>query len=125
VEWLWVGTGGFVGANARYWLGRLIVAWLDASFPWHTLAINVSGGLGIGALATLLAGRVEEPAWRLALIVGFLGGYTTFSSYTLELLELVQGGRAGAALVYALASNAASLAACVAGVVLARGLTGR
>lgn len=125
MEWLWVGAGGFVGANVRYWLGRLIVTWLGASFPWHTLAINVSGGLGIGVLTSLLAGRLDEPAWRLALIVGFLGGYTTFSSYTLEALVLIQGGRTAAALGYALASNVASLAACVAGMLLARGLAAR
>ena len=79
MDYLWVGLGGFLGANARYALGTWIVQRIGLSFPWHTLLINVTGSLAIGAILVLLTERlVADPAWRLFLVVGLLGGYTTF-----------------------------------------------
>ena len=84
MDYVWVGVGGFVGANVRYVLGAWIVARFGAAFPWHTLLINVTGSFAIGFLLTILAHRADiAPAWRLLLVVGFLGGYTTFSSWRL------------------------------------------
>ena len=123
MDYLWVGLGGFLGANARYALGAWIVQRAGPAFPWHTLLINVTGSLAIGAILTLLTERlVADPAWRLFLVVGFLGGYTTFSSYTFEGLELLREGQWLAALWYALGSNLLGLAATYLGMLLARAI---
>jgi CrcB protein len=120
MDLLWVGVGGFVGANARYVLGLWIAARLGSSFPWGTLLINVTGSLLIGIILTVLTDRlVADPAWRLLLVVGFLGGYTTFSSFTMEALDLAQGGEWLLALAYVLGSNIVGLAAVVLGARLA------
>jgi fluoride exporter len=123
VEYLWVGLGGFVGANARYALGAWIIDRLGYAFPFQTLIVNVSGSIAIGLLLTVLLERLHvDPAWRLLLIVGFLGGYTTFSSYTFEALALVEAGRWPAALLYVLASNGLGLVAVWVGILLGRAL---
>ena len=89
MDYVWVGLGGFLGANARYALGVWLVGRWGMAFPWSTLLINVTGSLAIGLILTVLTEKlVVDPAWRLLLVVGFLGGYTTFSSYTFEALTL-------------------------------------
>ena len=119
-----VGLGGFAGAAARYGLGLWVIARLGSGFPFHTLLINVTGSLAVGALVVLLTERfVLDPAWRLLLVVGFLGGYTTFSSYTFEALALAEEGRWLEAVLYALGSNGIGLAAAYLGLVLARAAT--
>lgn len=118
---LWIGLGGFIGANGRYWLGSLINRWLGTGFPWATGLVNISGAFLIGLIATLFADRVvENEALRLFLIVGVLGGYTTFSSYTFEAVTMMQEDRWGAALFYLIASNVIGILGCVAGVMVAR-----
>jgi CrcB protein len=122
-DFLWVGLGGFLGANARYALGLWVVNRLGAGFPFHTLLINVTGSLAIGVLLVLLTERfVVDPAWRLLLVVGFLGGYTTFSSYTFEALVLAEEGRWLAAAWYVMGSNGIGLSAAYVGVLAARAL---
>jgi CrcB protein len=122
-EFLWVGLGGFLGANARYALGLWVVGRFGSGFPLHTLLINVTGSLAIGAVLVLLTERlVVDPAWRLLLVVGFLGGYTTFSSYTFEALVLAEEGRWLEAGWYVLGNNGLGLGAAYLGVVLARSL---
>ena len=121
MDTLWVALGGGLGASMRYLLGGWVVARLGGAFPFHTLLINVTGSLAIGAVLVLLTERlVADPAWRLLLVVGFLGGYTTFSSYTFEALSLVEEGNWVAALGYVLGSNGLGLLAAYAGMVLAR-----
>jgi len=117
--------GGALGVNARYWLSVLIGPWAAPKFPWATFAINVSGSLLIGVASALLLHRFggNEPA-RLLIVVGFLGGYTTFSSYTLEALGLIEQGRGGLAAVYLGGSVLAGLAAGLAGLALGRSLSG-
>ena len=118
---LWIGFGGFLGANARYWLGSLITRLLGTSFPWATGLVNITGALAIGIIATLFADRaVDNESLRLFLIVGVLGGYTTFSSYTWEALTLMQEDRWWAAIGYLVGSNVIGILACVAGVFIAR-----
>jgi CrcB protein len=120
---LWIGLGGFVGANVRYWLGTLIVDRVGSAFPWHTMFINVSGSLLIGLMMAMLLERsMVDSAWRLLLVVGFLGGYTTFSSYTFEALVLIEKGEWGGALLYALGSNVLGLLAAAGGMALVRAL---
>ena len=123
MDFLWVALGGAAGASARYGLSGWVVDRLGAAFPFHTLLINVSGSLAIGALMVLLTERlVADPAWRLLLVVGFLGGYTTFSSYSFEALGLLTEGEWLPAAWYVLGSNGLGLLAAYAGVLLARGL---
>jgi CrcB protein len=117
VDWVLVGIGSFAGGVARYLLGRAILNWAGGAFPWHTLTINVTGSLAIGVLGALLT-RWSEPTnatLRLLLMVGVLGGYTTFSSYSLELLTLAQQGRWLAAMTYGAGSTALGLAVCALG----------
>ena len=85
-------VGGSLGVNARYWLGVAITRWAGPQFPWATLAINVSGSFAIGLLTVLLARWLPHPHMRLLLVVGFLGGYTTFSSFSAEALVLWERG---------------------------------
>jgi CrcB protein len=95
-----VGGGGFVGANVRYWLGGFIQARLGSSFPWQTLIINVTGSLVIGFFLGLLAILNWNPNWRLFFAIGVLGGYTTFSSFAYEAVQLVGQREYGWALFY-------------------------
>lgn len=108
--------GVFVGAGAggvlRYWLGGLVQGWWGATFPLGTLFVNVSGCLAIGFLATAFSGGVlirEE--LRVAVLIGILGGYTTFSSFGRETMALVADGQWLAAGGNVVLSNALCLAA--------------
>jgi len=101
---------------ARYALGLWIASRARAGFPVHTLAINVTGSLAIGALLMLFQERPAiDAAWRLLLVVGVLGGYTTFSAFSAETIALVTAGEWTRAALYVAASNGLSLAACAAG----------
>jgi CrcB protein len=121
--YLWVALGGGGGAVARYAVGvGLLAAWPGPAFPTATLLVNVSGSLAIGVLAGLLSERAA-PVWRLLLVVGFLGGYTTFSSYSLEALALARRGEWLLAAGYVVGSNALALAACAVGLALAGAVT--
>ena len=88
--------GGVLGVNARYWLGIWISRWASPQFPWATFTINVSGAFAIGFLATLLARWSPHSQLRLILVVGFLGGYTTFSTFAFESVSLCAAWRMGA-----------------------------
>jgi len=123
MEYIWVGIGGFLGANARYIVSAQVAQRLGVGFPYGTGLINLTGAFLIGAIFTILTDRVvADPLWRQFIVVGFLGGYTTFSSYTFEAVALVQDGRWEAALVYVVGSNVLGLLACFLGIVIARAL---
>ena len=120
-SFFWIGLGGFIGANGRFWLGSLINRWLGTGFPWATGLINISGALAIGIIATLFADRaIDNENLRLFLIVGILGGYTTFSSYTWEAVMLLQEDRWLAGITYLLGSTVVGVLVCVAGMAIAR-----
>jgi fluoride exporter len=91
---LWVGIGGFLGSVMRYWLGGFLNQLSPrALYPYETLVINVSGCLGIGLLAGLAEFRgVFSPELRLFLLVGVLGGFTTFSTFGYETFQLLRDG---------------------------------
>jgi CrcB protein len=113
-----VALGGACGALSRYWLGGAVQRATDPAggFPWGTLVVNVLGCLAIGALAgSDVRGGALSPGMRLALAVGFIGGFTTFSSFGLETIRLFQAGYGGRALLYVGASNLAALAAVALG----------
>jgi CrcB protein len=102
-----VALGGAIGAVSRYGVDRAIEARSSSSFPWATLTVNVSGCLLVGFLIAAVVDRHEAPAWlRAALVVGFCGGYTTFSTFAQETLDLVEGR----ALALAVANIAVSVA---------------
>ena len=93
--YLWIGLGGFLGANARYIIGSWVQRQLapDLTFPYGTLIVNVSGSFLICFLVVIFSQRVGlESPLRFALIVGFLGSYTTFSAFSNEWLQLLQNG---------------------------------
>jgi fluoride exporter len=114
-------VGGSLGVNARYWLGVAINRWLGPQFPWATMAINVSGSFAIGLLMVFLS-RPPSPHMRLLLVVGFLGGYTTFSSFSYETLVLWERGERAQCVGYVVGSVSAGLVAVVLGTALGRGL---
>jgi CrcB protein len=92
-RYLMVMVGGATGSLMRYVLGTAIMNRTGARFPLGTVVINITGSFLIGLLMTLLTERLSpNPNWRLLLVVGFLGGYTTFSSFEWETLGLVRDG---------------------------------
>ena len=116
-------AGGVLGVNARYWLGILINRWTGVQFPWATFTINVSGSFAIGFLSVLLARWLPHPHARLLVVVGFLGGYTTFSSFSFESLALWERGELVLCFAYMGGSVAAGFAAVVLGTMLGNELT--
>ena len=113
--YVWVALGGALGSVARYASSVAAARWLGAGFPWGTLFVNVAGSFAIGVLAALVAadGRPLLGAdARAFVMVGVLGGFTTFSSFSLETLELARGGALGAAAL----NVVGSLALCLVGV---------
>jgi CrcB protein len=89
---MWVGLGGILGANARYLLGGWVAARLGAVFPYGTFLINVTGSFVLGVLMGILEGHTLSPVVRLAVGIGFLGAYTTFSTFTYETMRLLEEG---------------------------------
>lgn len=105
-------VGGGAGANARFWLGRWIRELQgEVAFPWATFAINVSGSVILGLVAAAFLNHPDESRrnWYLLLGTGFCSGYTTFSTFSLEALELIRDGRTGTAAAYVFGSVAAGL----------------
>jgi CrcB protein len=117
VDIVWIGIGGGIGAICRYLVGRELTERVGGVVPWGTFAVNVTGALLIGVLFALLTERgIGHDHLRLLLVVGLLGGYTTFSSYALEAVNLFESGDWATALLYLVGSNVAGLAACAAGI---------
>lgn len=113
---LLVAAGGALGAVARYTVGVLSVRYLGEHFPWGTLGINIVGSLALGLLLQLVLRGAAPDSLRFLLGAGFLGAFTTFSTFSVETLGLLQQGRTRDALLYVLASLFVSVAAAAAGV---------
>lgn len=124
---LLLSAGGALGVNARYGLATWMTGrGVTSRYPWSTFAINVSGSLAIGLVATILArwpASQAHPA-RLFLVVGFLGGYTTFSTFAIEGQSLWQRREVAASLAYLAGSVAAGFVAVVLGIAIGRGIVG-
>jgi CrcB protein len=115
--------GGGIGAALRHGVNVISAEWLGVDFPWGTLIVNVIGSLLIGALAAWFAFRgdaVSMQPLRLFLATGILGGFTTFSAFSLDFALLFERGEIVSALAYVLASVLLSLGAIFAGIYLVR-----
>ncbi|MEN9061627.1 fluoride efflux transporter CrcB [Ponticoccus litoralis] len=119
---LQVAIGGALGASARYMTGVAMARLMGKGFPWATLTVNVVGSFAMGALVVLLA-HLGGNRWAPLLMTGVLGGFTTFSAFSLDVVTLYERGQTGAAAGYVAVSVLASIAALFAGMSLARGLT--
>ena len=121
---LLVMLGGALGAGARHLVGRAMLGLLGPGFPWWTLAINVAGGLLMGLLTGTILRFGLADGWRLFFGVGVLGGFTTFSSFSLEAVTLAQRGEPAAAAAYVASSVIGAIGALLVGLTLARATLG-
>ncbi len=112
---LYVMVGGAVGSGARYLTGRAMLSMLGPDYPFGTLAVNLIGGLLMGVLVGVLARNTASETWRLLLGVGVLGGFTTFSAFSLDVVTMIERGAIGVAFGYVLVSVIGSVAALFAG----------
>ena len=121
MEYLVIGMGGALGANARYLVANWAAQRLGTVFPYGTFIINVSGSFALGFFLAFLQERILiPPHYRLFFAVGFLGAYTTFSTFTYESLRLFQDGSTFLGLANILGSTVVGLLAVVLGFVLGR-----
>ncbi|MBW8786067.1 MAG: fluoride efflux transporter CrcB, partial [Novosphingobium sp.] len=117
MTYLWIAIGSALGGMSRFACSRGIALWMGETFPWGTIAVNVIGSFIIGFFATLTGadGRlIVAPDLRQFVMVGFCGGYTTFSSFSLQTLELIRNGD----LAEAGGNILLSVAACMAAVAI-------
>lgn len=122
---VYVALGGSIGAWLRFLVGRGVVRRLGpeaaSAFPWATLGINIAGSFAMGLLVGWLARQGDGgESLRLLLGVGVLGGFTTFSAFSLEVVQLAQRGSVGLSVLYALGSVLAGIAGLLAGLALVR-----
>jgi CrcB protein len=118
-----IAAGGAIGALLRYWASTGVHAWLGRGFPYGTLFVNVLGSLLMGFLFVWLVDRMAAgPALRAFLLIGVLGAFTTFSTFSMETLNLMESGQFGKALLNVFASVVVCVAAAGAGVLAARQL---
>ncbi|MGA7107110.1 MAG: fluoride efflux transporter CrcB [Terracidiphilus sp.] len=119
-KYLLIAVGGALGSMARYWIGSTVAGRMGTRFPYGTFVINLTACLIIGFSLTYLSKRVElNPAWRYLIPVGFIGAYSTFSTYEWETLSTLRAGAFALAAFYALGSLVLGLVATWLGVVLA------
>ena len=121
---LLVALGGAIGSAARYLAGAFIANRFGPDFPWGTFIVNVSGSFLIGVILSFVGGGQLPVEARPFLAVGIMGGYTTFSTYSHETLQLIQGGEFGAATFNTLGQVVTGLVGVYLGVVLGRAFGG-
>jgi fluoride exporter len=118
-----IAFGGALGSLARFWVGSTIGSRMGSRFPYGTLVINLTACIIIGFALTYLGNRLElSPAWRYLIAVGFIGAYSTFSTYEWETLSTLRSGAFALAALYALGSLVLGLLATWLGSVLAEAI---
>lgn len=121
MNYLLLAVGGATGTILRYWVSLLIYSRLRIpAFPWATLFVNLSGSFLIGLLAAWNLKDILHPQAKLFLFVGLLGGFTTFSSYSLETIQLLRQSLYGLAIINIIASNAGGILLALAGFMLGK-----
>jgi CrcB protein len=116
---LWVGLGGFLGANARYFLGAAIMQRWGGIFPWGTLVVNITGSFILGFFMAFAQSRPwVQPNFRLLFAVGIVGGYTTFSTFTYDSVRLALDGELLLATANVTTSVLLGCLAVIAGIIL-------
>jgi CrcB protein len=119
-KYLFIAFGGALGSMVRYWVGSTIASRMGTKFPYGTFVINITACVIIGFSLTLLAKRADlNPAWRFLLPVGFIGAYSTFSTYEWETLSTIRTGAFLLAALYAISSLILGLAAVWGGSMIA------
>ena len=119
-----IAIGGALGAVARFSLGNVINDLVGTQFPYGILLVNVLGSLLIGVFFELLVeDTLFPPVYRSVIIVGFLGAFTTFSTFSMQVVGLLETGRFSAAAIYTIASVALSMIAVIIGIFVTRQLT--
>ena len=119
-KYLYIAIGGAMGSIARYWVGSEVSSRMGTKFPYGTFLINVTACLILGFSITYLGKRVEfNPAWRFLIPIGFVGAYSTFSTYEWETLGTLRSGAFFLAALYAVGSLLLGLAAVWGGSLLA------
>jgi fluoride exporter len=122
-KFLLISAGAALGANARYWLGDWAAQKWGAGFPFGTLLINLTGSFLLGLFMTLATERLMlDPRWRILFAVGFLGAYTTFSTYTFESFNLISKGQWLPGLLNLLGSSLLGVLAVGTGIALGKWL---
>lgn len=125
MQWFWIGLGGALGSILRYFMQSRMQVAVGGIFPWGTLSVNLIGSALIGILCGWFLVTPFSHNLRLFLMVGILGGFTTFSSFSLDILSLLREGHARIVMVYVLASNIAGLGLAFGGFLAARVLVSR
>ena len=119
-KYLLIAIGGALGSIARYWVGSTVANRMGTRFPYGTFVINITACVIIGFSLTFLARRVDlNPAWRFLIPVGFIGAYSTFSTYEWETLSTLRAGAFFLAALYAVSSLILGLAAVWGGAMIA------
>jgi CrcB protein len=119
-KYLLIAIGGALGSVARYWVGSAIQGRMGIRFPYGTLVVNLTACVVLGFTLTYMSRRVElSPAWRFLIPLGFIGAYSTFSTFEWETLATLRAGALSLAALYSVGSLILGLAATWAGAVLA------
>jgi CrcB protein len=123
LKYVMVGIGGGLGSVLRFWLGSYIGSKMGTRFPYGTFVINITGSFLIGLVFALLTVRTQwGPNWRYLIPIGFIGGYTTFSSFEFETFRVVQDGQIGLGLLYVALSVVVGFLAVWGGVIAGKAI---
>ena len=123
-KYLLIAAGGALGSIARYWVSATVSGREGTRFPWGTFVVNISACIIIGFTLTWLGRHIElNPAWRYLIPTGFIGAYSTFSTYEWETFTTMEAGEVGIALLYVVSSVVVGLAAVWLGAKLASALS--
>jgi fluoride exporter len=123
LKYVMVGVGGGLGSIVRFWLGSYIAGRMGTRFPYGTFVINVTGSFLIGLILALLTAKTHwSMNWRYLIAIGFLGGYTTFSSFEYETLRAIRDGQIGVGLLYVALSVCLGFIAVWGGVMAGRAI---